>query len=148
MQVVLASSKHLSLATNVLLEGYFANHREARKTLVQKIKNKECIVAVKNGEVAGVLNYARNYSHYANYVEDIIVAKAHRRTGVATALFEKYVAVSRKEQSRKQPYALSSTAVVNTASIALHASFGFVVLGTVKKLHYGKDEIIFGYKLR
>ena len=63
-------------------------------------------------------------------------------------MLEKYVIISKKEQPLKQPYALSSTTANNTASITMHFSFGFVVLGTIKKLHYGKDELIFGYELR
>ena len=77
-----------------------------------------------------------------------MVAKKHRRKGIAKILLDKYIEVTKKEQPKKQKYALSSTDVTNIPSIKLHLNYGFEKLGRIKELHYGKDEIIFGYKLK
>ena len=81
------------------------------------------------------------------FIEDLAVSKEYRGQGFAKALLQKFIEISRKEQSKKQPYCLSSTDVTNKASIKLHLRVGFKKLGVIKELHYGKDEIIFGYKL-
>jgi len=146
MRIVTIKEDHKKAAANILNSGYISP-KEFGQFLNQRIKLKEGFVAVINQRVVGVLLYARDYSHYANYITDIIVGKDYRRKGVATKLLEKFIQVSRKEQPKKQEYALSSTHVDNKASIKMHLSFGFEELGRVKKLHYGKDEIIFGYKL-
>lgn len=91
--------------------------------------------------------YLKDYSHYANYLTDFAVSKKHRRKGIGLKLIKKFIEISKKEQPKKQPYALSSTDVNNIASINLHLKAGFVELGRIKKLHYGKDEIFFCYKL-
>jgi len=130
-----------------LFEAYYSSLASAKKELKINIKRKEVLVAV-DKEVMGILNYARDYSHYANYVEDIAVSKKHRRKGVSKALMKKFIQISKKETPKKQKYALSSTEVNNKASIKMHLKFGFKKIGTLKGLHYGTDEAFFAYKLR
>lgn len=147
MRIILTKEKHLGQAGKMLSEAYFNTLKEARNHLKKKIKSKLSYVAVDKNEVLGLIGYKRDYSHYANYLSDIVVAKQHRRKGIALKLFEKYIEISKKQQPKKQKYALSSTDVTNKVSIRLHKKFGFRELGRIKHLHFGKDEIIFGYKL-
>ncbi|MBS3111727.1 GNAT family N-acetyltransferase [Candidatus Woesearchaeota archaeon] len=97
----------------------------AKNCLNKKIKRKNSLVVLDGNNVVGVLIYARDYSHYANYTEDLVVSKKHRRKGIAKALLKKYIEISRKETPKKQKYALSSTVVSNKASISLHKNIGF-----------------------
>ena len=146
MRVIRTQKKHIVKAAKVLHSAYFDTIAEAKKDLRESIKNS--FVVVEGDEVMGVCTYAPDYTHYAHYLTDIVVAKKHRRKGVANLLLQKFIEVSKKEQPRKQPYAYSSTDVTNKASIKMHLGFGFKKVGIIKKLHYGKDEIFFGYKLR
>ena len=147
MKIILARKEHLSQAAKILSSAYLNSFKEAEELILNKIRFKECFIAVEKNKVLGVLVYNRDYSHYANYVSDIAVAKNHRRKGVANSLFEKFIAVSKREQPKKQKYALSSTVISNKVSVKMHLNFGFKKLGVIKNLHYAKDEIIFGYKL-
>lgn len=147
MDVVPCTKTYLEKSATVLENAYFSSFEEAQLFLAEKIAEQTCYVCVENEDVMGLFVYWRDYSHYANYLTDIVVAERHRRKGVATALLDAYVELCRKEQPKKQPYALSSTDVTNEASIAMHTTFGFEHLGTIKNLHYGKDELFFGYKL-
>ena len=148
IKVTLTQRKHISATTKILFEAYYSSVNSAKNYLNKKIKTNESFVALDNNDVVGVLIYARDYSHYANYTEDLAVSKKHRRKGIAKALLKKYIEISRKETPKKQKYALSSTDVSNKASISLHKKIGFKEIGKLKKLHYGKDEDFFAYKLR
>ena len=148
MNIIRAQKKHIVQASQILFEAYYDSQKSAANYLRQKIQSKEVLVMLHENIVVGVLIYTRNFSHYSNYVEDIVVAKKYRRKGIAKKLLSYYVHISRQEQPNKQSYALSSTNVENKISIKMHKKFGFKVLGKVKKLHYGKDEIIFGYSLK
>ena len=146
--ITLTQRKHVNAAAKILFEAYFSPLSNAKKHLNKKIKTKESFVALDGKTVAGVLIYARDYSHYANYAEDLAVSKKHRGKGFAGALLKKFIEVSRKETPKKQRFALSSTDASNKASINLHKKAGFKEIGRLKKLHYGKDEVFFAYKLR
>ena len=148
MEIVLARNNMLYEGAKLLSEEYFSSLANAAAYLKKKIARRECFLAVDKSKVVGLLVYSRDYSHDANYVEYLLVLGSHRREGIANNLLRKYIEVSRKEQPKKQKYALSSAVSSNAASIKMHKKFGFVELGRVKKLHYGSDEIIFGYKLR
>jgi len=147
MRVVLGNSKHVNDAAKLLYSEYYEDFSDAKKYVKSKTKSKCCIVCVDKKEVVGVLLYSKDFSHYTNYIDDIVVAKAFRGQGVGRLLAQKYIQRSIKETPKKQKYALSSTHVGNNASIVFHKKCGFVELGRIRKLHYGKDEIIFGYKL-
>ena len=148
MIIIQGKEKHLDKSSKILTEAYFNSFKEAKKHFKKKINSKEVYVAVDKDEVLGLFSYRRDYSHYANYLSNIVVAKKHRRKGIAKRLLNKYIEITKKEQSKKQKYALSSTDVTNIQSINLHINYGFKELGRIKGLHYGKDEIFFGYKLK
>ncbi len=145
MKVVVAKLKDAHAAAKILQESY-SSFKEAKKYLLEKIKNREVLVAL-NPQVAGVLVYTRKYSHYANYVEDIVVKKEERRKGMGSLLLKKYIALSKRETRKKQPFALSSVNKANTASLKMHMKFGFQPIGLLQELHYGEDVVFFGYRI-
>ncbi len=147
MKIVSLKRSHVDDAARVMAEAYNISYRLAKKEITSKERKEEWMVAIIDCKVAGFMGYFFDHSHYANFLEDIAVSKEHRHKGVATALLKKFVEISRKSQPKKQPYCLSSTKISNKASIRLHLGFGFRKLGTLKKLHYGQDEIFFGYKM-
>lgn len=148
IKISLAQTKHAQLGAKILNESYYDSISLAKQEIKLKIKTKECLVALVDKEVAGILLYTRSYSHYANYIDDIVVAKKYRGKGIAKLLLKKYIEISKKSTPTKQKYALSSTNITNKISINLHKSIGFKEIGTLKGLHYGKDEVFFAYKLR
>ena len=148
MKAILAKKSDVKGSAEILVEAYFKSLKDAKEHITNHIKKKECIIVIQNKEVLGVLIYSKDYSHYANYIDDIAVAKKHRRKGVARLLLKKFIDVSKKEQPKKQRYALSSTDVTNKSSIKMHLNFGFKKAGILKRLHYGKDEIFFAYRLK
>ncbi len=148
MKTAYPEKAQIKEAARILQETYFNSLAQAEAYLIDKSKTKECFVAIEKGKVMGVLAYSRDYPHYANYISDIAVHEDHRRKSVATELIRKFIKISRKEQPQKQKYALSSTDQTNKASIKMHLKLGFKKIGRIKGLHYGKDEIIFGYRLR
>jgi ribosomal protein S18 acetylase RimI-like enzyme len=147
MKAIIAKKEHVNKIAKVLKDAYFKSLSEARARAKEKIENKECIIVAGKKDVQGVLMYARDFSHYANYIEDLAVSKKHRRKGIASTLLARFLEISKKEQPKKQKYVLSSTDVTNKASIKLHSKLGFEKIGKIKALHYGKDEIFFGYKI-
>lgn len=148
MRIIAARKRHVDTAAHILAEAYYDSFKEAKRRVIQKMKTKEIFVAIENGSVIGVMIYSRDYSHYANFIEDISVSIGHRRRGAALGLIRKFVEISRKETPKKQKYALSSTDARNKASISLHKKAGFMQIGRLRGLHYGKDEIFFAYELR
>ncbi len=148
MEIILADKRYANQAANLLLKAFFGSFSQAKKEIEEKIKSRECYLAIKNNRIVGMFLYARNYSHYANYLEELLVQKKYRRKGIAMALLEKFVEISKKEQPKKQRYVLSSTNKNNKASINMHLKFGFKKSGIVHNLHYGNDEMFFVYKLR
>ena len=148
MRLRAAHYKEVVDISTLLRSRWFENDEEAQAYVTIKIRSKETIVAYDESSLVGVLIFTRNFTHEAHMAEYIVVAKEVRRGGVATSLLEEYIAICTLEQPKKQPYALSSTDVKNYASIELHKKVGFVELGRIKKLHYGRDEIFWGYKLR
>ena len=148
MNVIRTRPKHITSAARILFEAYYSSLAKAKKDLRTWTARKQSLVAVDGEKVVGVLMYTRDFSHYANYIEDIAVAKVHRRKGVAKKLLQKFIEVSRKETPKKQKYALSSTETSNKTSIKMHLNFGFREIGRMEGLHFGKDEIFFAYKLR
>ncbi|MFH1915783.1 MAG: GNAT family N-acetyltransferase [Nanoarchaeota archaeon] len=145
MRCIFGRKEHVAQAARLL--DWYDSVSVAKKRVIKKMGAREFLVVLMDGRVVGVLLYARDYSHDANYCEDLIVEESARRKGVGSLLLNKFIELCRAEQPKKQPYAFSSTDVTNVRSIALHEKVGFRNLGIVKKLHYGKDEIFFGYKL-
>ena len=79
VKVTPAQNKHVLQSAKILAQAYYDSITSARKSIQNKIKTRECFVALRNGSVVGILIYARNFSHYANYIEDIVVSKEERR---------------------------------------------------------------------
>ena len=147
MKVIYTQQVHIPAAAKILFEAYYESLDCAKTYLKKKIKTKESIVALENNKVVGVLIYARDHSHYANYIQDIAVSKQYKRRGIAMFLMKKCIEISRRETPSKQKYLLSSTDATNKPSIKLHLMCGFKKIGRLKGLHYGKDELFFAYKL-
>ena len=147
MEIILICDKHILPVAKILRKAYFDSLQEAKKYVRNKFKRKECFIAVENDRLLGVMAYQKDYSHYANYMADILVLKQYRGRGIAMQLIKKFIEKSKKETPKKQKYALSSTRITNKASINLHLKAGFKKIGRLKGLHYGKDEIFFAYKL-
>ena len=147
MKIRKIKKEEVNETSKVLSEFFFDNSaKDAKKYLLKKLQ--ETYIAIIDKKVAGVIIYEPDYSHDANIIAFLIVSKPYCRQGIGRSLMNKFVEVSRKEQPKRQKYALSSTDVKNKKSIALHKKLGFIELGRIKKLHYGIDEIFFGYKLR
>ena len=102
MKVILAKTAHITQSAEILKKAYFESLKEAKEFLKEKLRKKEFYVAVENNEVLGLFTYRRDYSHYANYLSDIIVADEHRRKGIAKELLKKYIELRRKKQHKKQ----------------------------------------------
>ena len=119
------------------VEKYFLRHVKLRQALVAHIGT----------EAVGVMTYVRRFTHSANFGQDLLVKENQRRKGIGKALLEKFISISRQEQPKHQQIVLSSTAADNKISVKLHKKSGFTQIGKIKGLHYGKDEIFFGYKL-
>ena len=147
MRITIGTIKQVDQVATVLCEGYYSSLQKAKQYIKEKNKTKECFVAIDKNKVVGVMIYSRAYSHNANYLEEVIVVKKQRRKGIAKALIKKFVIISKKETPKKQKYTLSSTDITNKASIKMHKKCGFKEVGRIKRLHYGKDEIFFAYKL-
>ena len=117
MKIIQAKKKYLNQCAKILTEAYFDSFKEAKEHFNKKIKYKEFYIAIEGDEVLGLFSYRRDYSHYANYLTNIVVAKKHRRKGIAKKLLDKYIERCKKEQPKKQKYALSSTKITNVPSI-------------------------------
>ncbi|MFA4887347.1 MAG: GNAT family N-acetyltransferase [Candidatus Nanoarchaeia archaeon] len=148
MQVLLAKKGDRAGIVRLLLEDFFDSKKEAEKCFLENLKKKQVWVLEDKKVILGVFAYTRAYSHEANYLEYIAVDKKYRGNGLSKKLLERYIRVSKKEQSAKQRFVLSSTKCSNLVSIRMHLDFGFKQMGVLKKLHYGEDEIIFAYPLR
>lgn len=147
IQIVLAKESQVDEVAKIFTNEHFDSFEEVKEHYLKKIKTKEAYVALLNGEIVGAFGYRRVILTMEIIFPNIVVSDDHRRKGIATALMNKFIEVSKKEQSKKQKYALSSTSVTNEASINMHLKFGFKNLGTIKELHFGEDEIFFGYDL-
>lgn len=147
LTIQLATEKHINAIATILHTEWYDSVEEAQQEVTKRVSSQECVIACSDTTIVGILMYAREYSHCANYCEDLIVHKDHRRKGIGLALLKKYVEISKIETPKKQKYALSSTDVNNTASQALHKKAGFKDLGVLKQLHFGRDELFFGFDL-
>jgi len=132
--------------------GIYARHKglepkKVEKYFMRHIQLGQALVAKKGSEIAGIMTYVRRFTHSANIGQDLLVREEYRRKGIGKALLLKFISISRKEQPKHQKLVLSSTSADNKASIGLHKKAGFEIIGNIKGLHYGKDEIFFGYKL-
>jgi ribosomal protein S18 acetylase RimI-like enzyme len=128
-------------------ESYFDTEKETKQHFKEHINKNDLFLLFINSELAGFFDYLSKYSHDANYLHNLCIAKKFRNKGHSKHLLNKYIEISKKQKTRNT-IALSSTTKINTASQKMHTSFGFKKIGTLKKLHYGKDEIFYAYDLK
>jgi L-amino acid N-acyltransferase YncA len=128
-------------------KSYFDTEKEAERHFKEHINKKQLFLLFVNSELTGFFNYLPKYSHNANYLLDLCIAKKFRNKSYSKHLLNKYIEISKKQKTRNT-IALSSTTKTNIASQKMHTSFGFKKIGTLKKLHYGKDEIFYAYNLK
>ena len=143
--ILLATKEYKKEFVNRFTTVYFETTQEAKNYFNAHIKTKTLYILFLDVQ-AGFFAYAREYSHYANYLEDICVLPDYRRKGYAKLLLDKFIQQAKREQT-KNTIALSSTHKNNTVSIHMYESYGFKKIGVLKKLHYGIDEIFYGYEL-
>lgn len=127
-------------------ESYFDSIDQATSHFEKHVGNDTLFILFLNSKIIGFLSFIKDYSYYANYLENICVIEKHRRDGFSHFLLRAYTDISR-EQKTKNTVALSSTHVDNTISQKMHESFGFKKISILKGLHYGKDEIFYGFDL-
>jgi ribosomal protein S18 acetylase RimI-like enzyme len=148
MKIRKATSRDVKRAGELLSKEFSEGLADTIKDLRSRLGFGEVHVAVEDGKVIGVISHIKSWSHFSNYLEGIVVDKKYRGLKVGMKLLDYYIGICRKDQPKKQRYALSSTDVKNKASIKFHRKFGFKELGRIKGLHYGRDEIVFGFDLR
>lgn len=125
---------------------YFDAEDEAQDHFRQYLGTDRLFLLFVGSKLVGFFNYFSQYSHYANYLEDICVASAFRGKGYSKLLLTRYIDISREQQSENK-VALSSTHKKNVDSQKMHKNFGFRKIGVLKELHYGDDEIFYAYDL-
>lgn len=128
----------------VFLGVYFDSEKEA--SIYFRKHKKRLILLKENNKICGFLTYLYQYSHYANIIEDICVINEHRGKNYSYKLLNKFIEISRAQKT-KNSIALSSTDESNVASQKMHEGFGFKKIGTLKGIHYGKDEFFYSYDL-
>tara|TARA_Y100000310_G_C20428451_1_gene690213 strand:- start:222 stop:671 length:450 start_codon:yes stop_codon:yes gene_type:complete len=146
IKIVQINDKFKSDFVKIFKESYFDSEEEAKQHFKEYLKSKRLFVLFVNSDLAGFFNYFYQYSHYANYLEDISVADKFKGQGCSKYLLSKYIEISQQQKS-KNKIALSSTHKTNVASQRMHESFGFKKIGILQKLHYGEAEIFYAYPL-
>jgi len=131
---------------SLIKENYFKTKIEGIEEFNYYLKEGNIFILNLNNEFVGFFNYIKDYSHSANYLEEIYILKRFRRKGFGKLLLKKYIFVSKKDRT-KHNIALSSTTVNNIVSQKLHENFGFEKIGILKGLHYGTDEIFYSFDL-
>ena len=125
--------------------------KEWLKDLLKDIRKgtSHYLVAELDGEIVGGIHmYRRRYrnSHCADI--GISLSKDYRRLGIATVLFEKMLAIGKKDKSIKIIY-LSAYAY-NKKALRLYRKMGFRVVARLKKRVQYKgglgDELVLDYK--
>ena len=127
-------------------DSYFDSEDEAKQHFKEQTGKSNLFLLFVDSELGGFFDFIPQYSHYANYLNNICVVKKFRGKGYSKQLLEKYIEISR-EQKTRNVIALSSTHKTNVASQKMHKRFGFKKIGVLKELHYGEDEIFYSYKL-
>ena len=102
---------------------YFDSESEAREHFRKYLNTEKLFLLFVENKLAGFFNYYFQYSHYANYLEDIAVNEKFRGKGLSKDLLRKYIEIS-KGQKTKNKIALSSTHTTNNVSQKMHLSFG------------------------
>jgi len=108
---------------------------------IRRYPNAAVFVAEDDGVIVGRLSLARDQHPASRHVADLglMVAAAHRRRGIGTALLDEAVHWAREGGVRKLELHVFPW---NTAAIALYEKFGFVREG-YRRAHYrrGSDYV-------
>jgi GNAT superfamily N-acetyltransferase len=104
------------------------------------VERHHLLVAEDDDQVAGVLAYRTDWFQ-CTYVSLIAVGEAHRRRGVARALFKAV------EQMSPSPRLFSSTEETNAPAIQMHTALGFAPSGHIDNLPQGYRELLFYKRL-
>ncbi|MBK9083519.1 MAG: N-acetyltransferase [Rhizobiales bacterium] len=97
-------------------------------------KGQPILVAEIDGAVAGYASYGdfRHGAGYGRTVEDSVYVRADlRRTGIARALMGPLIDHAR---AAGRHVMIGAIGLPNEASVALHAAFGFVDMGTLREI--------------
>jgi RimJ/RimL family protein N-acetyltransferase len=110
------------------------------------------LLALDNDNLLGVLDYSPRHpnlesSHHV-WTFGLVVDKASRRQGIATALIQKFLQVSRETNVKKITINVLGT---NPEAIALYEKLGFVRIATLKDEFYIEghyiDDLLYSYFL-
>lgn len=146
IKIVQIEKRYESDFTETFNEDYFDSEEKAKQHFKEYLNSERLFMLFINSQLAGFFNYYFQYSHFANYLEDICIAKKFKGKGYSKYLLSKFIEIS-EQQKNKNNIALSSTHKTNIASQKMHKVFGFKEIGTLKRLHYGEDEIFYAYSL-
>lgn len=115
---------------------------DSKQTLVQSAADHgECFVAEKNGVLLGygVMNYG---FFERGFVPLIYIDTAHRRSGIATRLFDEF------EQRCKTDRIFTSTNLSNLPMQAFLVSRRYVLSGVIQDLDEDDPEMFYSKRLR
>jgi phosphinothricin acetyltransferase len=102
--------------------------------LAENIARRSAYVAEAGGEVAGFANWApwRPKDGYRHTVEDsVYVVESHQGHGLGAELLETLIAGARESGAHMM---MASIEASNARSVALHARFGFQLVGTAREV--------------
>jgi len=146
IKIIPIKKKYEKEFIRVFNKDYFDSRGEAKEHFREHLEKKRLFLFFVDSKLIGFFDYIHQYSHNANYLYNLCIAKKFRKNGYSKYLLKKYVEISREEKTRNV-VALSSTHKTNIASQKMHLSFGFRKIGVLKNLHYGEDEIFYAYDL-
>ena len=72
-----------------------------RKYFQEKVKKKEGFVALENKKVIAILGFIRNYFKKADFIDEVVVDKEHRRKGIASKLIKAFEQQAKKRKQRR-----------------------------------------------
>jgi GNAT superfamily N-acetyltransferase len=115
--------------------------RDRSEALLEWIARGECLVARREGELAGFA--VANASFFAQcFIVLLVVHPSHRRRGVASAL------IRRVEATSPTAKLFTSTNRSNRAMQAVCHSLGFVPSGIIENLDEDDPELVYFKRLR
>ena len=115
INIIPIEEKYEDEFTKTFNESYFDSEEEARQHFKEHISKNRLFLFFVDSELTGFFDYIYQYSHNANYLYNLCVAKKFRGKGYSKHLLSKYVERS-KEQKTRNVIALSSTHRTNVAS--------------------------------
>lgn len=107
------------------------------------IKEKRCLVALKDGETIGFLVWGDLWNKI--HLQDIFVKERYRRKGIGTKLINQTIKISKNRGFRE---IVSDCDTNNKISVAFHLSSNFKKCGFIKKNWDNDDSYVFSKSLR